>query len=81
MESCNHKEIEITSYPSLEYLFGVALITISIYLLYSANGGENGIAGFMDRKWWQFFAALVPMILGFCFIIACQVETVSISRR
>ena len=81
LENCQGKEIEITSYPSLEYIFGALLIAVSIYLLYSVNGGRNGIAGFKDRQWWQYLAALVPMLLGLGFFVACQVETVTISRR
>lgn len=41
-----HKEVEITSYPALEYMFGFALVGFSAYLLYSSSGGVNGIAGF-----------------------------------
>lgn len=45
-EFYRHTEIQISSYPVLEYIFGFILIGFSIYLLYSASGGVNGIEGF-----------------------------------
>lgn len=65
----------------LEYGFGSILIGFSIYLLYSAGGGSNGIEGFNDRVWWQFLLAFVPMFFGVGFILSCQIESLMISRK
>ena len=81
IQQCMHKELDLVSYPVLEYLLGALLIGLSFYLIYSANGGRNGIKGFRERAWWQYLAALVPMILGICFIVACQIESIIISRK
>lgn len=69
------------SYPALEYALGCLLIGLSIYFLYSAAGGANGIKGFNDKLWWQFVCALVPLGFGAVFLIACQTEGLAISRK
>jgi hypothetical protein len=49
------------------------LIGFSIYLLYSAGGGINGIKGFNEKLWWQIIVALLPLLIGIGFIIFCQI--------
>jgi len=65
----------------LEYLFGSFLFGLSTFLIYSASGGENGIKGFNNTYWWQYFVAILPMIFGIGFIMACQIESISINRK
>ena len=76
-----NNEVEISNYPALEYILGSLLIGASIYLLYSAGGGVNGIQGFNEKFWWQFIVAFLPLGLGVGFILSCQIESLLISRR
>jgi hypothetical protein len=48
------------------------LIGFSIYLIYSASGGLNGIKGLNEKIWWQFIVSFLPFIFGAGFIISSQ---------
>jgi len=64
--------LELTQYPLMQYLIGLCLIGLGIYLIYSVSGNKNSIPGFDMNLWWQYIIALIPIIIALLVIIVCE---------
>lgn len=64
------------------WISGTVIIVVALYLLYHLALGQFGVLfeGYRDGHWWQYFIAVLLLVLGLVFLYAGKVESIVFSK-